>query len=688
MHLTKDTMRGQLSTVQIQAVVSALSTLHITHIEITCPLDDDADYPAPQPTAGYVQKWVNAIRANNLKVYWRGCWLDFEGIYDKPRATPTGSPSRALGTYANVINGTDTSSFSYKSWNWIKTHGSWFQAGDAFGLNPEPENQGVGAGPSNMFSSHAVLGQWMVDLYKLANDAFENTLGYDPGQILTGMQSINGGTVETNQVGASFWTQIGRVCIDHYIPSGTYSTSLDNISANSGGVDMYIGEYGTTGGVGSPSTDAQRAAMIDADFATFASKSYFKGVNYWQAVGGSPTATERIMSDSYTLDQPLSSDMISSYYLAQTPVAPDPEPEPEPEPEPPATSTPTARRSVRHQILIKDKSGVAIGEISNWFNLKFSDRLNDYGQATFDVPIDSSDAIRLISLRRYEVDILEDGVIVWSGEQVNADVTVIADDANLVTITCYTYLEMLNARYTPLFVRYDPAIDQALILKALVDDSQAKPAGDLGFTFGPITPTQPRIREYKLDNIMECYINMSNVINGIDFWIDSDKVIHTGSPRRGVDKSNQFGFEWKVNILRLQVSDNFSSPANTAYAIGSSEGEEIVASYVDTQARSTYKLREQTVSAIDVSEGDTLEGKAEDLVNSNKRQRRTIKVSQIPNTTPRLQDLDLGDYINTKFKKGRYDIDSPFRVLGYECSVGQVGESNIQWILSGFVSEV
>lgn len=341
----------------------------------------------------------------------------------------------------------------------------------------------------------------------------------------------------------------------------------------------------------------------------------------------------------------------------------------------------------KHQIIVKNKDGEVLGEISNWYNLAFSDRINNYGTATFDIPVDSSDAVDLISLRRYEIDIYEDGVIVWSGEQVDADVTLRANDANLVTITCYTYPEMLNARYTDDYIRRDN-IDQAEVLKILVDISQAKTDGDFGFTFDDIIPTKLRDREFKKDNIFESFVNMSNVIDGVDFWIDHNKVIRFGNPRRGIDKSNQFGFEWGVNTLEMKISDKFSSPANVGYAIGTADGiNPKIESYTDTQARQTYKLREQTVSAIDVSETPTLIGKAEDLVNSNKRAKRTVTVIQTPNTTPRLKDLNIGDSINSRVKKGRYDINSPFRILGYECIIGQVGESNTTWVLADFATQ-
>lgn len=337
----------------------------------------------------------------------------------------------------------------------------------------------------------------------------------------------------------------------------------------------------------------------------------------------------------------------------------------------------------KYQIIVKDKEGEVIGEFSDFFNLKFSDVLNNYGQCSFDVPVTSSDSTKLISLRRFEVEIVRDGVVVWAGEQANADIELRSNSPNLIKITCYTYIEMLNARYTPEYIFYDD-VDQATILKNLVDDSQAKTDGDLGFTFAPITPTKDREREYKLDNIMEAFINMSNVIDGIDFWVDRNKVIYF-SEERGADKSNLYSFEWGVNIDSLKITDNFSSPANTAYAIGSSDGiTQLVESYADIVTRGIYKLREQTLSAIDVSEEDTLLGKAQDLVRKNRNQIRTIRIAQLPNTVPSIDKLAVGDRMNVRFSKGRYDIDSGFRILGYEVVIGSVGEELVSWILSDF----
>lgn len=319
MHLSKDTMRGQLTQTQINTVVNNLAKFNVTHVALSCPLDEAEDYVDPAPTAGYLEMWVEAIRTAKLKVWYRQTWLDFEGLYDTIRATPTGTPARPLGIAASVLDGSDTTSYLYKTWDYIKTHGSLFEEGDIWAPFPEPENQGVGSGTSDMFSSHDVLGQFLVDLKSISDDAFETHLLFRHNQILTGMTSINGGTVETNQVGSSYWTQIGRIAIDHYIPIDNYSSSLDTISTNSGGVDMYIGEWGTTGGSGEPETDAERAENIQTVFTTFASKSYLKGVSYWQAVGGVGDAPEAILDDSTYEPKALSYNTILSFFTDREP---------------------------------------------------------------------------------------------------------------------------------------------------------------------------------------------------------------------------------------------------------------------------------------------------------------------------------------------------------------------------------
>lgn len=336
----------------------------------------------------------------------------------------------------------------------------------------------------------------------------------------------------------------------------------------------------------------------------------------------------------------------------------------------------------KYEIEVRDKDGNVLGEFSTFLNLKFSDKLNDYGTASFDVPSNSMDLQNLVSLRRFECYIRRNGQIVWSGEQTKRSVTLNANDPNLVTITCYTLIEMLKGRLTDQVVNFS-AVDQATILKTLVDTSQAYDDGDLGFTFAAITDTMDRDRTYALDNIFDSFVNMSNVINGIDFWCDHNKVIHF-SAHRGFDRSAQYGFELGINLLAPKIDDDFSTPVNKGWGLGAGiPPDQLVVTYVDASARSVYKLREGKVSQIDVSESATLTDKAHDLVNSNKEQVRTIGFGQIPGSNPHFGVLNVGDSTNMLIKKDSYNINQPFRIVGYTASVGKTGEENITWVVVG-----
>lgn len=339
-----------------------------------------------------------------------------------------------------------------------------------------------------------------------------------------------------------------------------------------------------------------------------------------------------------------------------------------------------------YQIIVKNKAGDVLGEITGFLNLKFGDRLNDYGTATFDLPIESPDLVNLISLCSYEIYIQRDGRTLWSGEQKLRKVRIQANDPCLVTITSYTLISMLKDRLTERAISYDAnfvQVEQGAILKHLVDVSQAKTDGDYGFTFAAIPDVMLRDRGYDKDNIFDCFVNMSNVINGIDFWCDHNKVIHF-SARRGVDRSNEYGFELGINMLQPGITDDFSSPANTGFVLGAGlPPDQLIGNYVDTGARNTYKLREQKISQVDVSEQDTLDGKAEELVNTNKEQIRTVDFQQIPNTNPEFGVLDTGDSAGVTLHKGPYSINKPFRITGYDVAIGKNGDETVSWIVSG-----
>lgn len=310
MQLTKDSMLDQIDAADITLIINNIAKFSPTHIAISIPMNSEEDYVAGgsalNPVVGYLETWVEAIRDANLSVYWRPTFIEFEkgdssglqGLYNTTRLTPTSEETRAIGVAADVLDESDTDSYLARMYQFIQDHEDLFALGDVWAPFPQPDNQGVGSATTDMFTSYAVLGQWLVDLKTVADDAFETHLGYRRDQILTGMTSVIGATVETNQIDSTYWLQIGRLAIEHYLPVADYSTSLDTINTNSGEVDLYIAEWGTTGASGSPTSDDERAESITTVMTVFQEKDYVKGVNYWQAIGESSDASEALLDDT------------------------------------------------------------------------------------------------------------------------------------------------------------------------------------------------------------------------------------------------------------------------------------------------------------------------------------------------------------------------------------------------------
>jgi hypothetical protein len=333
----------------------------------------------------------------------------------------------------------------------------------------------------------------------------------------------------------------------------------------------------------------------------------------------------------------------------------------------------------KYQILVRDKEGTILGEITGWLNLQFSDKLNNFGECSFDLPVDSDELATLVSLRRYETLVLRNGAVVWSGEQALRGGKLMADSPNLIKITSFTFVEMLNHMRTEAYKRFDQE-DQGQILKYYVDEFQSRPGGNLGFTFDEIVPTMPRDRETSRDSVMELYINMSNVINGPDFWIDENKVIHI-VPYRGIDKSRTVVLEYGVNILEAEPQENFSNPVNSVIVLGEGFGEaQLVSSYEDTASRDIYGLRQTVISEIDVSEPDTLTAKGQAFVRKYRQSIFTINGMQTPNTEPTFGSVLLGDSVGYRLRKGIYDVNSVFRIYGYTVRIGENGEEFVSYL--------
>jgi hypothetical protein len=365
---------------------------------------------------------------------------------------------------------------------------------------------------------------------------------------------------------------------------------------------------------------------------------------------------------------------------------------------------------IKHRILIKDSvaavsgatipatipmslgsshlDGRFIGEFTEFRNLEFGKRLNDYGTCQFDVPTTDTKLATLLSLRKNKVYIYrsEDdgaGVLVWAGEMALSQGRLVQDENNWITIYSYTWLEQLKHRFTAASVTFDD-IDQGQIAWSLINTTQAE--SSFGITQGTIPATKSRDRTYYNQNIYEAIINLSNVLSGFDFEITDEKAFNAQSII-GEDKTDEVQFIYGVNIREATIEESFLNPVNRAIVLGQPTDDTSLVreDSNDASAQAEYKLRENVLSEMDVSDTGTLQDKGLALL--RKRSAELMKVEFVPSgsTGDTINIFGAGDSVYVKISDGFYDIEGDFRVYEWSVRYDSNDVEHISLVLGDFI---
>ena len=342
------------------------------------------------------------------------------------------------------------------------------------------------------------------------------------------------------------------------------------------------------------------------------------------------------------------------------------------------------------RILVKNKEGTYIGEFSRFRNLKFGKRLNNYGTCTFDIPVNRPELNKLISLRNYEIEIYlcETNTVqtlIWAGEQASrlANLTDTGDD--WATITCYTFLEMLNHRFTVaerIFVIEDE-MDSGDIAWTLIDETQADDYGDLGFTQGDIEATIIREVKYYNQNIMNAIIDLANMTYGFDFDINDEKEFNVWAIK-GVNRSDDIQLILGKNVKSAVITDDFTNPGNRALILGTdlTDSSLLRVERNNANSQSAIKLREYIDSQADISDEDSLEYLGDAILRKYKQPVLSISVTLVANAGLYPKDFSVGDTVKVRIKKGIYDFNIQMRIHEWDFSLGGDKKEYLGLVLS------
>lgn len=343
---------------------------------------------------------------------------------------------------------------------------------------------------------------------------------------------------------------------------------------------------------------------------------------------------------------------------------------------------------INYTIKVKDATDDFIGEFTNFRNLKFSKKLNNYGVCQFDVPIDDVNAMNLIDLRKYTIWVYrkEDNnaeVLEWSGEQALTKGNLTKDNDDWVTLYSFDWFEQLAARYTAA-IKTITNTDAGQIAWTLINDTQSEINGNFGITQGSIEATQNRDREYYNQNVAEAIVNLANVINGFDFEITNDRVFNVYA-FKSTDKSTDVHFEYEFNITDVEITQDYSKITNRAIVLGQAYAETELQRVErnDALLQATNLLRENVITEMDVTELQSMQDKGDAVLRKYKLPLLSISMN-LTSEAASIDDFALGDLIGIKIIKGCYNINSKFRVYGYDLEFNENGSERLSLILGDF----
>lgn len=303
MKVSKDNVTSQYTDTQMNSLVTAVRPLNLNYIAIDTPYDDCSAY-SPVVACGYATRWANSVRAGGYNIFWRQHWNSWEGDYKSSGFTKATSTTIALGTAAGVINGSDTSSYLYKEYNYIATHANQYAPGDIITPIAEPENAGINGGTTCYKSSDSgdsgttgsgycqfpdknTFIKFLEDSITVTNAALQK-IGLK-GRVYVGFYGNSANIINGTGGGKPFIDDrlvdgMGIVTMDDYPnPVSNLSTDLTAFEGlYSSNRPMMITEFGTI----NDTSTSTRVTSLGTYMDIMKSKPYMLGFNYWTVNAG------------------------------------------------------------------------------------------------------------------------------------------------------------------------------------------------------------------------------------------------------------------------------------------------------------------------------------------------------------------------------------------------------------------
>lgn len=351
-----------------------------------------------------------------------------------------------------------------------------------------------------------------------------------------------------------------------------------------------------------------------------------------------------------------------------------------------------------YRMLFADlRTGVLLGELPVE-TCEAEHVLNSPGSIRASMPLSMGDATRVLSpqVPTLELDastfgtartalfLEREGVIQWGGVMWTRRINV---DTEELEVGGEGWLSYWRHRYL-LVRKVYTAVDQVLIAKDLLDWGQTMMSGDRNHdTSGVVATGVLRDRtyeQYEYKNIAEAIEQLSAVEDGFDFaftsqWSGSDILTRFLTAYPATGRATDIVLEVGVNIDVLEWTEDGTSVAHVAYAIGGGEGvDQLSRTAIDVPSLLEYPRLEAVESHTDVRETATLYAHAQRRLRRGLLPIDTMRVELDPNVVPVLGSYAVGDIVRVRGYLGAMDVDQSMRVTAMSIHLDADGGEAVQ----------
>lgn len=328
-------------------------------------------------------------------------------------------------------------------------------------------------------------------------------------------------------------------------------------------------------------------------------------------------------------------------------------------------------------------NNLSLGEVKNARSIYIDEQLNRGGNMQFVLNITDAVEMREIligsftQIRLYKEEEEGPDSLIWAGEM-SVTQESLGIDTGSVNVYCRDWTKLLSHLKLQQDTEYTN-VNEGQILFNLLQQAQDRDNADYGFVPGLNTSTNIRTRQYRRgDDLLKLYTNMTQIINGVDFYISPLKSVNIYD-KRGTDRTGSIVFEYGQNIKSYSHSVDYTQLINHMQFEGEGGSVE-TADDLDSQAQ--YRVRDGFEAQTDISESSTLDGKARDRVSVFSQPEEQFSFSTEPNSYPQYKDFELGDIVLLVNTYGFTPIIKPVRVYGRRLSIDDDGEVSMHLAVS------